>query len=58
MRAKILIDDALGRWEADEVGLVLVNDFEKYDYYIQLSPRNGIARCFYFRGDEIELLKE
>ena len=58
---EILIDDPGFRFRAGEIGHVLENTFEKYDYFVQLSPiihlKNGIIlRHFYFTKDEVKEL--
>ena len=65
MKAKILIDDGSGRFKSGEIGELLENDFEKYDYCIDLGILNvaGLSyspteyrRRYYFYKDEIELI--
>ena len=50
MKAKILISDPAGRFEAGDVGDLIDNDFEKYDYHIELTD----GRSYYFYKEEIE----
>lgn len=69
-KAKILIDDPMGRFKAGEIGTLLPNNSVKYDYYLQL-PRTyqlknflsipGITvavRQYYFYENEVELLDD
>ena len=53
MRAKILIDDPSGpgRFKSGDEGLLVENDFDKYDYSVKLAD----GRVYYFYKDEIEI---
>ena len=65
----MLIDCPVGRYTKGEIGEVLKNDFDKYDYRIELSPvraelstpfiKEGteVKRIYYFYKNEVELLK-
>jgi len=61
-KARILKDDIISRFMAGEIGILLKNDFDKYDYFVQLPPvmLNGeeIHRSYYFYKDEVELINE
>jgi len=54
MRAKILIDDPSGRFKSGEEGLLVENDFDKYDYRVKFAD----GRAYYFYKDEIEFLND
>ena len=70
MKAKILLDDPLGRFKTGEIGEVLQNDFsEKYDYKVRLPGTSnvdnfmghwpiGAVRIFYLYAGEVELLDD
>jgi len=51
MKAKILIGDLAGRFKVGDVGDLVENNFEKYDYHIELAG----GRSYYFYKDEVEL---
>lgn len=67
MKAKILYDDPSGRFKSGEIGEILPNNYDKYDYLIRLpgivhvdnflghGPIDMI-REFYFYIDEVELV--
>ena len=69
MKAKILFNDAGGRFVAGEIGTLLPNDYEKYDFFVALPSRAGkapdflgggdiiIRRQYYFYADEVEVIK-
>lgn len=66
MKCKILIDDKIGRFKRGEIGEVLENDFEKYDYCVNLPGVQSIPaflggglgkRIYYFYKNEVELLE-
>lgn len=59
MLARILVDDEGGRWKAGEVGIVLVNDSDKYDYKIQLPGDIVVTgpRRMYFYKNEVKLVR-
>jgi hypothetical protein len=62
IKAKILIDDIGGRFKKDEIGIVLENNFDKYDYFIKLPGKIKmldimIERMFYFYKDEVEIIE-
>lgn len=52
MKVKILIDDPSGRFRKGDIGDLSNNDFEKYEYKIELLD----GRSYYFYKNEIELL--
>lgn len=66
----ILKDDVMCRYRKDEEGILLENNFKKYDYFVRLEPtiaketsfwyRKGqpVNRDFYFYKDEIKILGE
>lgn len=61
MKVKILIDDPGKRFAKGEIGIILENDYDKYDYFIELpgkveSPFGLIKRQYYFYKNEIEIL--
>jgi len=62
MKAKILITDSIGRFKAGEIGTVKENDFDKYDYYIELEDgiMNGetFKRNYYFYENEVEIIEK
>jgi hypothetical protein len=58
MKAKILSECPIGRWKRGEIGEVLENNFDKYDYFIELESIGSIKRFVYFYEDEVELLEE
>lgn len=72
MKAKILISDPLNRFTKGEIGNVLDNDSNKYDYFIELEPLpidgktktpflDGITklkRNLYFYKSEVEIINE
>ena len=75
MRVKILLDDCswmprwVPRWKVGEIGELLENDFEKYDYKVLLPGTVHIddlfgrgpvdaVRIYYFYKGEVELLKD
>ncbi len=65
-------DCPMGRYKAGEIGTLLPNDFDKYDYKIELlpaqvsegmremstfMPTNGVvSRVYYFRASEVDLV--
>lgn len=68
MKAEILIDDVLGRWKKGDIGEVLENDSDKYDYFIdlgkmELPPNNvlfdaemtHIPRIYYFYAADVRV---
>ena len=69
-KAKILINDFLGRFKEGEIGDILECDFNKYDYKIDLGPVKvkpfrmfdkiitEVPRVFYFFKSEIEVIDE
>lgn len=61
----ILIDDIAQRFRAGEHGILLENNFEKYDYFVRLDGMaklpyflggGEIPRDYYFYKDEVEIL--
>lgn len=78
MKAKILIDDGnpslwspgyTPRWKIGEIGEILDNDFQKYDYKVKLPGFDHIddlfgrgpvdaIRIYYFYKCEVELLED
>ena len=54
MKAKILRDDLIGRFKIGDIGSVIDNDYEKYDYRIEFDD----GRIIYFYEDEIELFSD
>lgn len=78
MKVKILIDDPPGRirpsgwiprWKVGEIGELLENDYQKYDYKVLLPGFDHIddlfghgpvdaIRIYYFYKGEVELLKD
>jgi len=54
MKAKILIDDSSNRFKCGDIGLMVDNDFDKYDYRIELED----GRAYYFYKDEIEVISD
>jgi len=52
MKAKILIDDPSGRFKYGDIGNLVDNDYDKYEYKIELSD----GRAYYFHKNEIELI--
>ncbi len=65
IKAKILYNDKLNRWKAGEIGIVLENTFEKYDYKIDLGiikdteifgEKIDFRRIYYFYKEEIEII--
>ena len=66
MKAKILYNDKLNRWKAGEIGTILENTSEKYDYEIDLGTvkntelfgkKIDFRRIFFFYKEEIELME-
>ena len=54
MKARIIVDDIVGRFHKGEIGEVLENNFAvKYDYFIEICK----GRAFYFYEDEVELIE-
>ena len=67
MKVRILKDDIRGRWYKGELGEMLPNDSNKYDYLLQLSGNVDISlfgkqlkakRLYYFYKNEVELLED
>jgi len=62
MKAKLLINDTVGRFKAGEIGKLIENDFPKYDYCVDLGSAlidsGTIQRVFYFYKDEVEIIQE
>ena len=63
MKARILNNDKLWRWKAGEIGIILKNTFDKYDYKIDLGTikdielfgeKTNFRRIYYFYKNEIE----
>lgn len=63
----ILIDDIAKRFKAGEHGVLLVNDSEKYDYFVRLDGMQKLPKCFggacvprdfYFYKEEVEIVPE
>lgn len=69
-QVKLLYSDRAGRYKSGEVGTILLNNSDKYDYLISLVPctsqfdsffsKKGqlILRNFYFYKEELELINE
>ena len=66
-KARILKDDPVGRWLAGEIGILLVCDFEKYDYFIDLGvikntelfgKKIDFKRNFFFYEDDVEIVPD
>ncbi len=66
MKAKILYNDKLNRWKAGEIGTVLKNTFEKYDYKVDLGmikntelfgKKIDFRRIYFFYKEEIEIME-
>lgn len=66
MKAKILYNDKSNRWKAGEIGTVLKNTFEKYDYKIDLGTikntkifdkKIDFRRIYFFYKEEIEIME-
>jgi len=53
----VMTNDPLGRWKKWEEGILLENDFEKYDYFVELKRKAGskMARNYYFYKEEVSL---
>jgi len=68
MKARVLIPDALDRWELNEIATVEPSDFDKYEYkatfdgvvtsLILLGKKIECKRVFYFYKDELEILTD
>ncbi len=67
MKVKTLTNDPLGRWVQGEIGDTLENDYDKYDYFVQLKSRTiihkdsspvKVTRCLYFYANEVEVSDE
>lgn len=56
VRVKIHVSDSNGRFHSGEDGLLLKNDFDKYDHKVYLRPKDGYQRVYYFYDDEIEFV--
>jgi len=50
-KVKILIDDPSGRFKNGDEGVLIENNFDKYDYHVELAD----SRTYYFYKNEIEI---
>lgn len=67
MKARVLCDDLMNRYHFGEVGELLENNTDKYDYFLKLPGRVKLPdflgggytdRCYYFYKHELEILEE
>jgi len=52
MKVKILIDDLSDRFKSGDIGSLIKNNFDKYDYYVEMED----GRTYYFYKNEIEII--
>lgn len=66
MKARVLFTDLLNRWKQGDIGEVIENTFDKYDYCINfgvlenvefLGKTIDVQLVYFFYKHEIELLK-
>uniref|UniRef100_A0A6M3IMU4 Uncharacterized protein n=1 Tax=viral metagenome TaxID=1070528 RepID=A0A6M3IMU4_9ZZZZ len=43
MKAKVLISCPLGRWKAGEVGEVLINESDKYNFFLEFPFKKVVS---------------